>query len=317
MLRKTKNVAELKKNEEIQDLFVVRFKKPIREYGGGKYFFTLDVCDRTGEIMLKYWGSENYDEVKELYDKIQVDDVILVEGYVAEYRGKLEIHASAIEVVSPENYNPEDFVGKSPRDIDEMVAELKTYISKIKDDDYRKILERVFSDDFLKEFSRAPAAMFKHHNYIGGLIEHTLNMIKICERIYEIYRELDLDLMIAGCMLHDIGKVEEFVVGNTIKMTHRGRLVGHISLGINILMKHLEEMDISEEKKIKLIHIIISHHGDPSTGSPKTPMFPEALAVHYADLVDSQIKLMLTHKEAARTEDDYIYTKEFGTIYLR
>ena len=198
-----------------------------------------------------------------------------------------------------------------------MVRELRNYISEIKDEDYRKILERIFTEDFMEKFSKAPAAMFKHHNYIGGLIEHTLNMIRISETLCSIYPQIDRDLVITGCILHDIGKVEEFAVTNTIKMTDRGRLVGHLSLGINMLMKHLEDLEIPEEKKIKLIHTIISHHGDPSTGSPKTPMFPEALAVHYADLVDSQLKLMITHRETAKTEDDYIYTKEFGTIYLR
>ena len=318
--KKIHTVAGLKKDQIVNDVFFVKFKKPVEKYKNG-YKFELKIGDSTGEIMMKYWGEDNEENVKKVYDSIKQDDVIFINGRVNEWKEKTEISLNkdnTIKVCSPEQYNTSDFIKTSEKDIEIMFKELMQVVGSVNDAHLKKILDYFFNDpEFVEKFKQCPAAMYYHHGWIGGLLEHVLNIIHICEQIAKTHPKLNRDLLITGALLHDIGKLEELDVSTHIKVTNKGTMLGHITIGVQILSKAFEKLDIPEDYKLKVLHMVISHHGKMEYGSPKTPAFPEALALYYADEFDAKIHMMIAAKENAATEDDYINTKEFGNVYLK
>lgn len=318
--KKVQNIAGLKKNQIVNDIFFVKFKKPVEPYKGG-YKFELKVGDSTGEIMLKYWGENDETKVNSIYDSTKQDDVIFINGKVNDWKEKLEISLNkdnVIKVLSVEQYDINDFVKKTKKDIDLMFNEVLQIIESIGDSNYKKMLGSFFyNEDFAKKFKECPAAMYHHHGWIGGLLEHVLNVVHICDFIIKVHPNLNRDLLITGALLHDIGKLEEFAVTNHIKVTNKGILIGHVTIGAQMLENALNGTGIPEEHKMKVIHMILSHHGKLEFGSPRAPAFPEALALYHADELDARLHMMSAAKENALTEDDYVFTKEFGNVYLK
>ena len=161
--------------------------------------------------------------------------------------------------------------------------------------------------------------MYYHHSHIGGLLKHTLDMLELGKTLYSRHPELDLDLIKVGCFIHDVGKIEEFEITTNIKQSRKGLLNGHIPLGQEILKEKTDEIEgFPENLKHKLLHIISSHHGKRENGAVVEPMFPEALAVHHLDDIDSQVVQMIDLKESADTDDFHKWTgkNRFGQIYL-
>ena len=317
-----KSISEFKSGDEIKGkAFVVKFRRPPSKYAGG-YKFELRLGDASREIMMKFWGPNDEEKVKTLFDSIKQDDVVIVKsGKVGEWNGKLDISVNdpaAIRVCTPGELEPRKFVRTSGKDIESMIAEVRTAIEGTKDPDIRKVLDAFFSDpDFLHEYSKAPAAMYKHHGWIGGLMEHSLNVAGMCNRACDTYPELKRDLVIAGALLHDIGKIREFTVTNNIRTSDEGMLVGHIMIGAEMMHERLKDLDVPEVLKLKFLHIISSHHGKQEYGSPKKPAFPEALVIYYADELDAKCEMMLEFLRNTNTEDTHRYTEEFGNVYLK
>ncbi len=320
LYKKQKTLNELKANEQVKDLFAVRFKKPVQETKRGTYYFSLKVQDSLGDMMLKYWGGEDKAKVEELYNLIKNDSVVYVEGAVNEYNGKLElsVNEGGIKLLKPEEYELSDFVRASGKDAEEMFAELKKHIDSVENAGLKKVLGSFFDDDdFVGRFKSSPGAMYKHHGWVSGLLEHTLSVVNICTDLAK-YHKLDRDLLVAGAVLHDIGKIEEFETTSLIKVTDRGNLLGHITLGVQMLSHKLDGGEIPEILKDKLLHILISHHGCLEYGCPKLPSFPEAFIIAKADELDALAMQMIDYKENAETEDNFVYSKDFGTnIYLK
>ena len=313
------DVRGLKADERVDGKFVVKFKKPVAPYSKG-YRFELRVGGSDGEVMLKFWGPNDEALVQELYDSIKKDDVVNVKGVVSEYKGNIEIAVNspdAIRVCGPDEYDSREFLEEA-ENIPGMFDEMASYIDSVKNPDLKKILSAFFSDtEFVEEFKYGTAAMYKHHARIGGLLEHTLAVTRLCSVLCERYPKLDRDLVVTGAVLHDIGKVREFDITTNIRTSTEGMLVGHVVIGLEIFYHKTKDLGIPEELILKVRHIILSHHGELEYGSPKTPCFPEALLVHYADSLDASLTQMLDHKENPGTEDDYVYTKDFGNIYLK
>lgn len=315
-----KKISELQVSDEVEGKYAVKFKKPVQRYARG-FKFELRIGDSSGEIMLKFWGPDDEKVVKQLYDSISVDDVVLVRGLVGEYHDLKEVAVNdlaGIRVLSPLEYVKSDFVKESEKDIEEMFSELSVFIGSIKNPHLSMVLDSMFSDpDFVKVFKYSPAALYKHHAFIGGLLEHTLSVTKICDSLLSLYPDLDRDLTICGAILHDIGKTREFEITTSIKPTLESRLVGHVVMGVEIIHHRTSTLDIPDQLKVKLKHIIESHHGQLEWGSPKTPAFPEALLVHHADCLDAKVAYLITRKKEANTDDDFIYMKDFGSLYLK
>jgi 3'-5' exoribonuclease len=150
-----------------------------------------------------------------------------------------------------------------------------------------------------------------------GLLEHTLTVTNIAMDLFKHHPKLDKDLLIAGALLHDIGKIKEFEVKSSIKVSIEGQLIGHIIIGAQMLNEKLKELKVSKDCCLKLNHILISHHGNLEYGSPKKPAFPEALVIYYADELDSKTIAIIEAKETAQTEDAFIHTADFGNVYLK
>jgi len=318
------SVAELKEGMVVDDIFFVKFKKGISPYQKG-YAFELTLSDSSGKnIEYKYWGGPEEEKVKALYESILPDSVVRVQGRVSSYKDRLQLVTNepmTITVLSPGQYDPSVFLKRSRKDVSAMKKRLYELIGYVKNEEVKNLLSGIFEDEgFIKRFSEHPGAIEIHHNWIGGLLEHTLEVAEICLKLRELYPELDLDLLIAGALLHDVGKLEEIEVTSRIRGTVKGQLYGHITLGVIFVDKKCSEFGVSDSTRLKLLHIIISHHGKNDYGSPKEPMFPEAAAVYYADEMSSKISEMIEFVKDARadTEDEFMFHKRSQkNIFLR
>lgn len=317
--KKEKGIAELKANDPISDLFAVRFKKPLEETKNKTFYFTLKVQDATGDMMLKYWGGNNKESVQKLYDSIKNDQVVYVQGVIKEYNGKLDLSVNEpnLKPLRSDEYNLSEFVRVSEKDTEEMFNELKGHIGSITNPELKQVMDSFFSDEkFVQKFKVTPGAMYLHHGWVSGLLEHTLTVTNICLDLAK-YHKLDKDILIAGAVLHDIGKIEEFETTSMIKVTDKGNLLSHITIGIQMLTRKLDKLNISENTKNKLLHILISHHGKIEFGCPKNPAFPEALIIAKADDLDAATLQMIEVKNGAQTEDSFINDKKLGNVYLK
>jgi len=314
-------IKDLKPGDRVDSLFAVKFKKPVKNYVKG-YMYEARVADKTGEITAKYWGDNDENSVQKLYDDFQKPDVIRVTGTANEYMGRLEIGISKTDrdiLEKTDEYDVTDFVASSERDIDEMMNELTGTAESIKNAHLKTLLEKMLKDEkFIDRFKKSPASMMYHQNCVGGLLEHTLNVVKICETLCEIYPVLDRDLLIAGALLHDVGKVFELEVSTVIDVSEDGMLRGHIIIGEEFVNERIKKIiDFPETLKLKLLHMILSHHGEKRFGAPKEPQLPEAVALHYADYCDAKVDLFLKAKSEAKTEDKWIWDKKLGHVYLK
>ncbi len=296
---KNKFVKDLEDNMQISEKFAVVDKVLGKSSRTNRTYATVKLADRTGSITGKIW--EDADKKFALFEK---GDVVLIEGRTSTYRGVLEIHIDKIRKCAEGEFDTKDFLPSSGRSTEEMEKDLKEFVSSVKNEYLRILLESVFEDEkFLKRFEDAPASVNVHHSYVGGLIEHTLNVAKICDTVAGIYGGIDRDLLVTGALLHDIGKVEEYEVSSTIMHTNGGMLVGHIIYGTIFVKNKIDKIEgFPEELETEVLHLIASHHGEYEFGSPKLPQTAEAAALAYADLLDSKTESFLEIKNALKDE---------------
>lgn len=271
--------------DEVNRVMVVA-KKVRKNFTGGK-FFLFQFTDREGMLKGVLWEPGDDVEVG-----IQVDDIVRVRGQIQSYKGSLQLRVSEIEKLDKSDFDPADFLPASPRIGEELYEVVLSIISSVNNEDIRKLLQAIYGDEAFREsFSRAPAAKGWHHSYIGGLLEHVHDMAQLALRAADIYENVDKDILVAGVLLHDLGKLQELSVEAHIDYTDRGRLLGHITLGIEFLEEYLRGMeDFPAELELELKHMILSHHGSLENGSPVVPMTVEALLLHYIDNADAQVR---------------------------
>lgn len=325
-ISKKKLINEYKEGDLVDDIFVVKIRKGILQTSNGKYYFSLILTDSGGKsIDYKYWGGLNQEKVKRVYSPINDDSVIHLQGKVSSYQGKIQITSDdpqIIRVLESGEYEPEEFIKRTKKDVESLYLELKEYINKVNDEKLKLLLVSIFNEDIQKNFKKHPAAISIHHNWIGGLLEHTLEVIKYCELSKGLFPELNKDLLITGALLHDIGKLEEMKMTTRIKGTNKGMFSGHLVLGSILVSKKMDEIGLDEELKDKILHMIVSHHGKEEYGTPKEPMFPEAVTLYYADEASSKIAEMISFIENNKieTEDDFMpkYKKTIPVnVFLR
>lgn len=314
-------VKNISPYEVVDGKYVVKFKKPVQPYAKG-YSFQLRIGDKTGEIMLRYWGSGNKDEINKLYDSIRKGDVVYVQGESTIFNNRVAVNINppkgVIKVLTKEEYKVFEFLPESEKDTKGMYKELTGVADSVKNTHMKELLYSFVKDpSFSEKFMKHPAAMYKHHGWLGGLLEHTLNVVKICEFLKKMHPSLSRDLMLTGAVLHDIGKIKELEVRTDIRTSTEGMLIGHLAMTFEEVSKRMDTLKTPEDIKLKIKHILVSHHGRIEYGSPKQPAIPEALAVYMADEIDSKITEMLTLIKRAETEDDYVYVRDFGPIYLK
>lgn len=314
-------VKDLELGKKVESKFSVKYRHPPREYMNG-FMFVIGLADKTGEIEAMYWGGKNLEKVKNVYENFREGDVVYVSGIVGEFRDKLKIDVNEGEgiVRKTDEYGIEDFIAESEKSIEEMASKLKESINSIGDSYLRSLLNSFFGDArFFEEFKKAPAAMYIHHACIGGLLEHTLGVVKLCEAACSIYPKMDRELVLTGAILHDIGKLKEFKVTTNIEISEEGMLRGHIIIGDELVQEKIKNIrGFPEALRLKLSHIILSHHGSNEYQSPRKPEFPEAVAVHYADELDAKLYQYMEIKEKAKESNDFrAYSKRLGEVYLK
>lgn len=277
--------AGLKVGDRI-DRVVVVAKKVRRSFSGGT-FFLFQFSDKDGSMKGIMW-----DPPVDVEESVRVDDVVRIAGEVQEYQGSLQVKVGAMERMDPEQYNPSLFLPVSERDVEDIYVALLGFIDALSNDALRNLLNTIFGNaEFKKSFMQAPAAKGWHHSYIGGLAEHVYDMVRLGLRAAEVYPEVDRDTLVAGILLHDLGKIQELSVTKHIDYSDRGRLLGHITMGVEFLDEYLRGLGhFPAELERHLKHIILSHHGSLENGSPVLPMTVEALLVHYLDNLDAQVR---------------------------
>ncbi|MFH1561929.1 MAG: HD domain-containing protein [Nitrospirota bacterium] len=293
-------IADLKEGDVVRSQFMVH-KKQLRDFKNkpGK-FLTLLVADKTGQVEAKVW-----DKAEEIALKFEEGDVVLLDGRVELYNDKPQLKVT--NLVKVDEYETGDFLPKTSKDVDELF----NYITSvdIQNRYLKSLLTSFFDDDgFVSLFKNAPAAKSLHHCYLGGLIEHTYEVIKMCELVCEIFPQIDRDFLLTGAILHDIGKMEELKFAKVFDYTDEGRLIGHVVMGERVVNEKMEAIpEFPKNLKMRMSHLLLSHHGEYEWGSPKKPKTLEACALHYADNLDAQVKrfIQIIEKEKDKTWADY------------
>jgi len=316
------DIQEKEDRSQISSFFCAITRKTPREYVRG-YRFDVTLTDKSGKIELTYWGGRNLEAVTEVYNSFNIEDVVWVSGVVGSYKDEKVISINEgygeIRRANSEEYDLDDFIPKTNQNISEMWTKLVQITESVGNAHLKNLLNTFFGDaDFVDGFKKAPAAMYYHHACAGGLLEHTWEVLRYCETIADVHPSLDGDLLFTGAILHDIGKIEEFKVGATIKSSRRGVLTGHISIAANsILTKIVESENFPPILRDKLIHMILSHHGKNEWGTFVEPKFPEAAALHIADLMGARVSQYIRAKKDAVTDDFSIYSKKLRSpIFL-
>lgn len=279
---------DLPLKQPVTATFLVHSKE-IRQKKSGEPYLSLVLGDRTGELDAKMW--ENVAEVMDTFDR---DDFVRVKGQLIVYQNRPQFTIHKVQRLSESDVELEDFFPVSARDPEEMFSELRESIAGIQNSHIRALLELVFGDEKVAAlYRKAPAAKTVHHAYLGGLLEHTLSLCALCRFAASHYKDLDLDLLLAGAILHDIGKIYELDYSRSVSYTTEGQLLGHIVLGLRLLDEKLRCLpEFPAKLRALLEHMILSHHGRLEFGSPKEPMFPEALLLHFLDDLDAKMACM-------------------------
>lgn len=253
-------------------------------------YLSLILGDCTGDFPARVW-----DNAETLAARFEEGDVVSVTGRVEAYQDQVQLILTDIVKCAPEQVRREDFLPRSERDPEQMMEELIGVCRSVRRPGLRKLLAAFFANpEFAAEFKQCPGAKIIHHAYVGGLLEHTLNVVKICDNVCEIYPQLDRDLLIAGALLHDIGKVREYSYDTAIETTDEGHLIGHIANGYHMVMEAMANIEeLTPEARLRAGHLILAHHGEPGMGAPKVPMTLEACALHYAENLEAQVNRFL------------------------
>jgi len=318
-LTKETYVEDLIEGDEINDRFAIKEKKPPKEYTKG-WFFKLIVGDKTGKIPLVYWGGSDEREVRQLYEGLKGGDVIKVRGVVSSFKGEEQISINekelhGIERVRCGEYEEAEYIPSTKKDVENMFSKLLQLARTIDDENLYELVSSFLKDeDFVGSFKQAPYSKRYAYNYLGGLLEHTLIESKIAANIADIYDELDRDLLLASAIVHDFGKVREYNTTTSIELTNEAQLVGHTVMCERMINERIESIpDFPEELKLKLAHIVLSHHGDYEWGSPRSPRTEEAVALHHIDLLAVRLSGFIQAKEELDPEDEeMIYVSKEG-----
>ena len=282
---KSTYIADLQPNQDATSLFLVQ-SKDIRQKKTGEPYLSLSLADRTGEIEAKMW--DNVAEVMHTFDR---DDFVKAKGRVQVYQNRPQFNIHKIRRAEESEVAFEDFFAASERDPDEMLAELRQVVSQIGNPHLQALLNLILDDEEIAaRLRRAPAAKSVHHAWLGGLIEHMLSLCQLCRIAAGHYKYIDLDLLLAGAILHDIGKIYELAYHRSFHYTDDGQLLGHIILGLRILSEKVQALpDFPPRLRNLLEHLIVSHHGELEFGSPKVPLFAEAVLLHQLDNMDAKM----------------------------
>lgn len=308
-------INQLKPGVKVDEVFVLK-SKAVRSYGNGKNFIQAELSDKTGSIAAVMWDVD----VNQI-ESFGTEGFLRVQGPVKEYKNKLqlEIKGFSQELIPPDM---NDLFPSSEKDAGELMEELEGLADSVKDPHLSRLLKLFLEDeDITNRLRQCPASVSYHHAYLGGLLDHTVSVTKLAAKAADHYHHLlDRDLLITGMILHDVGKLRELSYKGGFQYTDHGRLVGHIVTGVLMVKEKAAKIkDFPAELLDRVMHIILSHHGEVDTNSPRMPMIAEALAVHYLDNLDAKLQgFSRVVAESQDPENNWTaYHRMFGTMLYK
>lgn len=289
MIKKNRYIEDLQEGDRVDDLFLVKSSR-LAETRAGKPYILLELTDKSGEI-----GGPVWDNAEKIAEFSQTGSFLQLKGQVQSYRDRLQLRIEEVVAIDKENVFLADFIPTSNLDMEEMARQILKLVASVENSWVRKLLNRFFKKgDVWERFQTAPAAKGIHHAYAGGLMEHCLSMAKVADMMAGHYPGVDRSILLAGVLLHDIGKIKELKeeVG-LVDYTSTGRLKGHLVMGSEMVGEQAAGIEnFPEDLLIRIQHLILSHHGRLEFGSPAVPMIPEAFVLSFIDDLDSKMNLI-------------------------
>ncbi len=303
-------ISELADGEAIDEVYMAS-EKQLRPNRQGNLYLQVRLSDKTGSITAMMWNAR-----QEQYDSFQNGDYVRVQGTSQLYNGNMQILAKSVQRVEPEEVDEADFITVTASDLERMSGRVAELLRGMSNEHLCNLAEAYLLDEqFMTQFRTAPAGIKNHHAYRGGLIEHTLSLMEVCQRLAGHYAGVDPDLLLMGAFLHDTGKTLELTYDPDLGYSDSGQLLGHLVQGVQILDQKIgvTEQQTGEAFPVELAnrlrHMIVSHHGTLEFGSPRLPATPEAIALHYLDNLDARM-----HTVQQMINDD-VNTSSSWTIY--
>src|SRR5690349_20514658 len=287
-------------NKVVTSSFVVAAKQ-VKPKKTGEPYLALTLADRSGQVEAKMW-----DNVTEALEAFEQDDYIKVKGLINRYKNHWQLTIHKLRKLAEAEVDFADYLPKTSQDVEQLWQVVADFVAGFKNEYLRALVQAFMADpEIAAGYKNAPAAKTLHHAYIGGLLEHVVSLFRSCDLLSRNYPQIDRDLVLAGAFLHDIGKIYELTYNRSFSYTTRGQLLGHMIIELEMLQTKLMFLpDFPPELKTLLEHLIISHHGEYEFGSPKLPMFPEALLLHYMDDLDSKMESMRALFEREGDQDN-------------
>jgi 3'-5' exoribonuclease len=280
-------------NKIITSSFVVASKQ-VKAKKNGEPYLALVLADRSGQIEAKMW--DNVDEFIAIFEQ---DDFLKIKGLINKYKNRFQLTIHKLRRMEEAEIDYTDYLPKTTKDIGELWRTVTEFVATFQDPHLKSLVELFMADaEIAERYRNAPAAKTLHHAYIGGLLDHVVSLFRSCDLMSRNYPQINRDLLLTGAFLHDIGKIQELTYNRAFSYTTRGQLLGHMIIELELLQAKLAQLPgFPQGLKTLLEHMIISHHGQYDFGSPKLPMFPEALMLHYLDDLDSKMEAMRAHFE--------------------
>ena len=281
-------INTMKEGMKLKDVYLVK-KLVHAQTKTGKEYWNITLQDKTGCVDAKVWDPDSPG-----IDEFEAKDFIWVTGEVTVFNNANQVNIRQARKADEGSFDPADYVPCSEKNIEEMYTELKGLIDSVKAPYMKKLLDHFFADDdFKKRFCYHSAARNVHHGFVGGLLEHTLSVAKVCDFFSKNYPFLDRDLLLTAAICHDIGKLEELSPYPDNDYTDEGQLIGHIVIGAQMISEAIKGIDdFPQVKANELVHCILAHHGELEFGSPKKPALAEAIALSFADNTDAKLETM-------------------------
>ena len=282
-------IRDFTPNQTISTTFLVKSKELRNKKTGGQ-FALITLSDKTGDITGQWW--DNFEDTIDTFDR---DDIVFARGLVTVYRNHLQLSIHRMRLCQEREYSLTDYFPTTKYDVDGMFAELMAIIGEFKNEYLRRLLQSIFADEnTARKFKKAPAAKTMHHPYLGGLLEHSLSLVKLCRKVGEHYDGIDVDLLQTGAVLHDFGKIDELAYDRAFGYTDDGQMIGHLVMETIMVADYINQIpDFPDELRRHLLHMLLTHHGKLEYGSPKLPSTPEALMLAYLDDLDSKVEAMM------------------------
>jgi 3'-5' exoribonuclease len=276
-------VRDLADGESVQDVYLL-VEKELRQGSQGPYLH-LVLGDKTGRIAGRLWEAN-----RKIFEALPAEGLVLVTAQVRSFRNQPQLNVTRV-APAPGDADPADFLPCTTQDVGALWDALRAAFATVQDPDVRRLMDAILDDPAIAgSLRQSPAAVTHHHAWVGGLLEHIVGLVRLAEAILPLFPALDRDLLLAGVLLHDLGKIEELSVGSGFKYTDPGKLVGHIGLGLAMLERKAAEVgNVPAPVLDQLRHMIASHHGQREWGALTIPATREAIALHYLDNLDAKL----------------------------